>query len=229
MYKPHCESERADFSQSNPISRNLSNLAQNLTHLNYYSSDPVSGECGDMNHDGGQLFGQLMASYYTMGAFELRTILFENTCQALYEARMLEEEFANWFWDDHNGSVNPTEFSSSMWSYSSQAPDIGPQLELKGTKDSDQLIDQIFQRISAIAKSIETSPQTQDRGLGEQRTRNWAVAPKLFPENSSLHQSFEATGTSISGQHTGQTVVCDKRVWQASSSCPPNIHRFKSI
>lgn len=150
---PHFDSERGEFELSNPLSRSFSSLADNLVRLNYYSTDPSHHNSQHNQHhnqhyhhyhhhyddfghymNSGNMsyssqFGYLLASYYTMGAFELRSVLFENTCQPLHEAKMFEQECASLFYDYEQHEKQQKHFvgersslaaaSSMMWSYSS--------------------------------------------------------------------------------------------------------------
>lgn len=114
-------SERFEFLHSNPISQSFSCLANNLTKLNYYSFHPlVHQEYDDIYEETSNCrfnnfktstsssslslpsqpntdFGIFLACYYTMGAFELKTILFENSFQILHESKLLDQEFAQVF------------------------------------------------------------------------------------------------------------------------------------
>lgn len=136
LSQPHCVSERVEFFASNPISQAFSTLAGNLSKLDLYTSDPVGGsarpEDDHFNTDfyspqsvtASAPFSHFLASYYTMGAFELQTLLFANTFQELHEAKLFEYEHALNFGDDVDDhdfdSASPPpvrKTATSLWSY----------------------------------------------------------------------------------------------------------------
>lgn len=118
LLKPRYTSDRVEFVSSNPITQSYKCLVSNLTKLNYYSTDPThtdddaddarvndynnntSGQAAKASPNGAGSFGALLASYYTMGHFDLRKCLFDNTYQHLYEQRAFATEMNVLFKND---------------------------------------------------------------------------------------------------------------------------------
>jgi hypothetical protein len=250
IWRPSCSYDSCDILAENPITQSYKCLLSGLSALCYHTHDPLSEAEEEAAACGVQVELNSLAclgmSYYGMGFFEIKKLLFENTFQYLYELKQFNAELKRLFkydsyWCDEwstTGSPSPTSCSRQAARFNTNdflidyEPTRGHSLStqtknnISSNKQSRWLIDEEY--VKAERASSEAASDASGCGMQQplsflKRTILDEIVSRILSLNtSSLYTSYlSLVKDSVYCSDLGLEEECTNMATPASSSHTP--------